>query len=96
MPNDDRPGPEEAAAEDRASDELEGLDPTDPDVQALAAHLQRMRTATPAFTVEGTIERVGDYAESTRRTRGPVKVLALVLAVALVVWLLVAGVAWLL
>ncbi len=92
MPNDDRPGPEEAAAEDRASDELEGLDPTDPDVQALAAHLQRMRTATPAFTVEGTIERVGDYAQSARRTRGPVKVLVLILAVAVLVWLFVAGI----
>lgn len=51
-------------------DELLGLDPDDPDAQAFAAHLDRMQRQTPAFTVEGYLDGVRDFAESANRAQG--------------------------
>ncbi len=73
-------------------DELVGLDRDDPEVQAFAAHLDRMHRQRPMFTVEGYIAGVSDFAESANRAQGgrrlaAVVLVALLLAVAgFLVW----------
>ena len=61
------PRPERFAHSD---DELLGLDPDDPEAQAFAAHLDRMQRQRPAFTVEGYIDGVREFAESANRAQG--------------------------
>lgn len=51
-------------------DELLGLDPDDPDARAFAEHLGRMQQQRPAFTVEGYLDGVRDFAESANRAEG--------------------------
>lgn len=80
----DRPGRSQ-----RFDDELLGLDPDDPEAQAFAAHLDRMQRQRPAFTVEGYLEGVRDFAESANRAEGGRR-----WAAVLVVVLLLLGVAW--
>jgi hypothetical protein len=70
-------------------DELLGLDPDDPEAQAFAAHLDRMQRQRPAFTVEGYLDGVRDFAESANRAEGGRR-----WAAVLVVVLLLLGVAW--
>ncbi|HLU55754.1 MAG TPA: hypothetical protein VKZ81_09840 [Pseudonocardia sp.] len=73
-------------------DELLGLDPDDPEAQAFAAHLDRMQRQRPAFTVEGYLEGIRDFAESANRAEGGRRLAAvtvvvlLLLGVAYVVW----------
>lgn len=67
-------------------DELLGLDPAEPEVQAFAAHLDRMRRE-PAFTVEASLTGVGDFADAANRAEGGRRWMAV-----LVVVLLLAGV----
>jgi hypothetical protein len=73
-------------------DELLGLDPDDPEAQAFAAHLDRMQRQPPAFTVEGYLEGVRDFAESANRAEGLRRwaavtvVVLLLLGVVYVVW----------
>lgn len=54
----------------RFEEELIGLDPDDPEVQAFAAHLDRMQRCEPGFTVEASLSRVADFAESSTRAGG--------------------------
>ncbi len=54
----------------RFDDELVGLDPEDPEAQAFAAHLDRMQRQRPAFTVEGYLDGVTDFADSANRAQG--------------------------
>jgi hypothetical protein len=63
----------------RFDDELLGLDPDDPEVQAFAAHLDRMRQDRPAYTVEGYLDGVSDFADSANRAEGGRRLLAVVL-----------------
>src|SRR3712207_253636 len=51
-------------------DELLGLDPEDPEAQAFAAHLDRMQRQRPAFTVEGYLDGVREFADSANRAEG--------------------------
>lgn len=51
-------------------DELVGLDPDDPEAQAFAAHLEHMQQVRPAFTIEGYIHGVSDFADSANRAEG--------------------------
>jgi hypothetical protein len=51
-------------------DELLGLDPRDPEAQAFAAHLDRMQRQRPAFTVEGYLDGVREFADSANRAEG--------------------------
>src|SRR4051794_8090803 len=82
----DEPGPRPRSPFD---DELIGLDPDEPDAQAFAAHLDRMRRNRPAYTVEGSLLGVGDFADSANRAEGGRR-----WAAVLVVVLLLAGVVW--
>jgi hypothetical protein len=76
----------------RFDDELVGLDPDDPEAQAFAAHLDRMHRERPAFTVEGYLDGVREFADSANRAEGgrrwaAVGVVLLLLAVTgYVVW----------
>jgi hypothetical protein len=68
-------------------DELLGLDPDDPEARAFAEHLDRMQRQSPAFTVEGYLAGVSDFADSANRAEGErrwgaVVVVLLLLAVA--------------
>jgi hypothetical protein len=72
-------------------DELLGLDPDDPEARAFAAHLDRMQEQRPAFTVEGYLAGVGQFADSANRASGPRRLGAVVIAVLLLVvaaWLI--------
>ncbi|GEL24562.1 hypothetical protein PSU4_35160 [Pseudonocardia sulfidoxydans NBRC 16205] len=69
-------------------DELLGLDPAEPEVQAFAAHLDRMRRE-PSFTVEASLTGVGDFADAANRAEGGRR-----WAAVLVVLLLLAGVVY--
>lgn len=54
----------------RFDEDLIGLDPTDPEAQAFAEHLDRMQRCEPAFTVEASINGVADFADSSNRLGG--------------------------
>ncbi|TNC27688.1 hypothetical protein FG385_08155 [Amycolatopsis alkalitolerans] len=60
----------ETERDPRFDDELIGLDPEDPEVRAFAAHLERMRRCEPGFTIEASLDRVADFAESSSRAGG--------------------------
>jgi hypothetical protein len=84
-------GPSQARSR-QFDDELLGLDPDDPDAQAFAEHLDRMQRERPAFTVEGYLDGVSEFADSANRAEGgrrwaAVGVVVLLLAVvAYLVW----------
>lgn len=64
----------------RFAEDLVGLDPDDPEARAFAAHLDRMeRVGPPAFTVEGQLAGVRDFAESANRAGGARRLAAVVL-----------------
>ena len=50
--------------------ELVGLDPSCPEAQEFAEHLDRMQRERPAFTVEGYLDGVGHFADSANRAEG--------------------------
>jgi len=81
------PEPDRSARSRQFDDELLGLDPDDPEAQAFAAHLDRMQRERPAYTVEGYLDGVRDFADSANRAEGgrrwaAVLVVLLLLAVA--------------
>lgn len=83
---------DEVGPRGRFGDDLIGLDPADPEVQAFAAHLDRMERTQPAFTVEGSLAGVRDFAESANRAAGGRRAFAMavvgliLLGVVVVVW----------
>jgi hypothetical protein len=84
--------PDRSGRSQQFDDELLGLDPDDPEAQAFAAHLDRMQCQRPAFTVEGYLDGVRDFAESANRAQGGRRwaavlvVVLLLIGVAYVVW----------
>lgn len=64
-------------------DELIGLDRDDPEVLAFAAHLRRMHASRPAFTVEGYLAGVTEFADSANRAEGHRRLSAVLLVAAL-------------
>jgi hypothetical protein len=88
MPGGTRPDDDPAGPQGRFADDLIGLDPADPEVQAFAAHLDRMERSQPSYTVEGSLAGVRDFAEGARRASGRRRIAAVV-----VVGLLLFGVA---
>ncbi|MFC4948329.1 hypothetical protein [Pseudonocardia sp. GCM10023141] len=85
----ERPEPDLPDWSRQFDDELLGLDPDDPEAQAFAAHLDHMQQTRPAFTVEGYLHGIGDFADSANRAEGGRRWGAV-----LVVVLLLIGVAW--
>jgi len=79
MPRAGHPDDDQAGPRGRYADDLIGLDPTDPDVQAFAAHLDRMERTPPSFTVEGSLAGVRDFAESANRAQGAQRALAVIM-----------------
>lgn len=83
--------------QDRFSDDLVGLDPDDPEARAFAAHLDRMERSRPSFTVEGALDGIADFADSSNRIGGERRVLArlvvllILLGVLVGAWYVVAG-----
>lgn len=72
-------------------DELVGLDPEDPEARAFAAHLDRMQRERPAFTVEGYLAGVSEFADSANRAVGERRwgaVVVVVLLLAVVAYLM--------
>ncbi|MER7013018.1 hypothetical protein ABT324_16485 [Saccharopolyspora sp. NPDC000359] len=67
----------------RLGDDFEGLDPEDPEVQAFAAHRDRMQRPNSEATVEGMLRGVDDFAQSANRADGHRRLVA-VLVVALI------------
>ena len=67
-----------------------GLDPTDPEAQAFAAHLDRLERQRPGFTVEGYLADVGDFADSANRAAGLRRTVAVVVVGLILVGVLVA------
>lgn len=84
---DERDEPDEGPGS--VEDELIGLDPDDPETRAFAEHLNRMRTNRPNFTVEGYLDGVGDFADSSNRANGHRRLTAVIL-----VGLLLLGALW--
>ncbi|ACU97402.1 hypothetical protein [Saccharomonospora viridis] len=54
----------------RFDDDLIGLDPDDPEARAFAEHLDRMQRCDPAFTVEGSLRGVAEFADGSNRAGG--------------------------
>lgn len=86
-----RGGMAEGAHDPRFSEELIGLDPDDPEVQAFAAHLDRMRRCEPGFTIEGSLRQVQDFADSSARAGGLRWWVAALIAVLIVFGVVVAS-----
>jgi hypothetical protein len=79
--------PKPDGPESRFSEDLVGLDPDDPEARAFAEHLDRMERSRPSFTVEGALDGIADFAESSNRIGGPYR-----LFIGLVVLLIAIGV----
>ncbi len=77
---------------DRFHDDLIGLDPDDPEAQAFAEHLDRVERARPAYTVEGYLSGMSDFADSANRLGGHYRLMAGI--VASIILLGVAVAAW--
>lgn len=77
--------PDRPARSRQFDDELVGLDADDPDAQAFADHLDRMQRQTPAFTVEGYLDGVRDFADSANRAEGGRRWAAVLIVVLLLV-----------
>ncbi|MFO7192225.1 hypothetical protein [Thermocrispum sp.] len=81
----------------RFHDDLIGLDPDDPEARAFAEHLHRMERTGPRFTVEGALDGIAEFAESSNRVRGHYRAMAvlvvslILLGVAVSVWDTISG-----
>ncbi|SNR52216.1 hypothetical protein SAMN06265360_108142 [Haloechinothrix alba] len=71
----------------RFSADLIGLDPDDQEARAFAEHLDKMERSGPSFTIEGSLQGVADFAESSTKLGGPRRYV-----VALVVTLILLGI----
>lgn len=80
----------DAGARQKFDDELLGLDPTDPEAQAFAEHLDRMQRSRPSYTVEGYLDGVGEFARSANRANSHHRLLAILLVGLILLGVLVA------
>lgn len=60
------------------ADELIGLDPDDPETRAFADHLRRMHVPGNAYTIEGYLRGVGEFANSANRAEGHRRLMAVI------------------
>jgi hypothetical protein len=66
---------------DHLGDELDGLDPADPEVQAFAEHRDRMQRPNSEATVEGMLRGMDDFAQSVNRADGHRRLVAVAVVV---------------
>jgi hypothetical protein len=76
----------------RFHEDLIGLDPDDPEVQAFAEHLDRVERVRSSYTVEGYLADMSDFADGANRHGGHYRLMAMILA--LVILFGVAVAAW--
>lgn len=69
----------------RFADDMIGLDPHDPEVQAFAAHLDRLEQPRSRATVEGMLQGVEDFAQSANRAGGRRRLFAVVVVTLILV-----------
>ena len=81
--------PDEPASQ-RFREDLEGLDPHDPEVQEFAAHLERIETSRSGYTVEGYLGGISDFADSANRLGGHHRLTVLILIGLIMVGVIVA------
>lgn len=60
----------------RFDDDLIGLDPDDPEARAFAAHLDKMERGGPRYTIEASLADVAEFADSTNRSGGLTRLVA--------------------
>jgi hypothetical protein len=75
------PGDDKPISDELIDEELIGLDPEDPETKAFAEHLSRMRGpggGHNAFTVEGYLNGVGEFANSVNRANGHRRLMAVI------------------
>ncbi|HKS49332.1 MAG TPA: hypothetical protein VJT49_30335 [Amycolatopsis sp.] len=81
----------EPARNHRFDEDLIGLDPSDPEAQAFAAHLDRMERCEPTFTIEASLHGVAEFADSSNRASGLKWWLAVAVAALIVLGVLVSS-----
>jgi hypothetical protein len=84
-------GPRREPPSDQFDDELLGLDPDDPEAQAFAEHLDRVQRVRPAYTVEGYLGGMSDFADGANRLGGHYRLMAMILALAILLGVAVAA-----
>src|SRR5690349_17967429 len=73
-------GGRRAAPSGRFEDDLIGLDPDDPEVQAFARHLDRMERVRPSgYTVEGYLSDMSEFADGANRHGGHYRLMVTIL-----------------
>nr|WP_042180869.1 hypothetical protein [Kibdelosporangium sp. MJ126-NF4] len=82
--------PDEPASQ-RFREDLEGLDPHDPEVREFAAHLDRIEKSRSGYTVEGYLGGISDFADSANRLGGHYRMLALLVICLILVGVVVAA-----
>jgi hypothetical protein len=76
----------------RFEDDLIGLDPDDPEVQAFAKHLDRMERVRPSgYTVEGYLSDMSEFADGANRHGGHYRLMATILVTLILLGILVAS-----
>jgi hypothetical protein len=65
--------------DERFTEELDGLDPNDPEAMAFAEHLRRMHQTAPTYTIEGQLTGFRRFAESANRAEGHRRLMAVLL-----------------
>jgi hypothetical protein len=75
----------------RFDDDLIGLDPDDPEAQAFAEHLDRVERVRPAYTVEGYLSGMSDFADSANRLGGHYRLMAGIVAALILLGVAVAA-----
>ncbi|HEV2780990.1 MAG TPA: hypothetical protein VGX25_16520 [Actinophytocola sp.] len=83
--------PRRRSPADRFNDDLIGLDPDDPEAQAFAEHLDRVERTRPAYTVEGYLSGMSDFADSANRLGGHYRLMASIVAALILLGVAVAA-----
>ena len=63
----------------RFTEDLLGLDPSDPEAREFAEHLDRVERNRSGYTVEGYLGGISDFADSANRLGGHRRLTALIL-----------------
>lgn len=76
----------------RFENDLIGLDPDDPEVQAFAKHLDRIEHVRPSgYTVEGYLSDMSEFADGANRHGGHYRLMATILVTLILLGIVVAS-----